>query len=94
MTLYMCVYVCVCVCVPTEEITWGCISYLKCIVYEKLLQPRQSFRMTLYMCVYVCVCVCVRLRSHGVGCGHFRISVNYLTFTLTSLEETQKENVK
>jgi len=23
-------------------------SYLKCIVYDKLLKPRQSFRITLY----------------------------------------------
>jgi len=23
-------------------------SYLKCVVYEKLLKPRQSFRITLY----------------------------------------------
>ena len=24
-------------------------SYLKCIVYDKLLNPRQSFRITLYI---------------------------------------------
>jgi len=24
-------------------------SYLKCIVYDKLLKPRQSFRITLYI---------------------------------------------
>jgi len=26
--------------------------YLKCIVYDKLLEPRQSFRRTLYIRVY------------------------------------------
>jgi len=28
-------------------------SYLKCIVYDKLLKPRQSFWITLYMCIYI-----------------------------------------
>jgi len=27
-------------------------SYLKCIVYDKLLKPRQSFRITLYLQEY------------------------------------------
>ena len=36
--LYMCT-----LCDPTNV-----NSYLKCIVYDKLLKPRQSFRITLY----------------------------------------------
>jgi len=49
-------------------------SYLKCIVCDKLLKPRQSFRIALYLlhsliatylslslCVYVCVCVFVQI---------------------------------
>jgi len=28
-------------------------SYLKCIVYDKLLKPRQSFLISLYYCVFV-----------------------------------------
>jgi len=38
--------------------------YLNYIVYDKLLKPRQSFRITLYIYyyynIYMCVCVCVR----------------------------------
>ena len=32
---------------PTERNTY----YLKCIVYDKLLKPRQSFLITLYFCL-------------------------------------------
>ena len=28
-------------------------SYLKCIVYHKVLNPQQSFRITLYNCIFV-----------------------------------------
>ena len=28
-------------------------SYLKCIVYDKLLKPRQSFRITLYIYIHI-----------------------------------------
>jgi len=28
-------------------------SYLKCIVYDELLKPRQSFRITLYIYIYI-----------------------------------------
>jgi len=28
-------------------------SYLKCIVYDRLLKPRQSFLITLYFCMIV-----------------------------------------
>jgi len=31
-----------------KEITWGCIWRTRCIVYDKLLTPRQSFWITLY----------------------------------------------
>jgi len=38
-------------------------SYLKCIVYDNLLKPRQSFRINLYIYIYIYiyiyVCVCV-----------------------------------
>jgi len=34
---------------PQKEITWGCIWRTRCIVYDKLLKPRQSFRITLYI---------------------------------------------
>ena len=33
---------------PQKEITWGCIWRTRCIVYDKLLKPRQSFWINLY----------------------------------------------
>ena len=33
---------------PKKEITWGCIWRMRCIVYDMLLKPRQSFWITLY----------------------------------------------
>ena len=34
---------------PIEKITWGCIWRRKCIVYDKLLKPRQLYWITLYI---------------------------------------------
>ena len=34
---------------PYKEITWGSIWRTRCIVYDKLLKPRQSFWITLYI---------------------------------------------
>jgi len=28
-------------------------TYLKCFVYDKLLKPRQSFRITLYIYIHI-----------------------------------------
>jgi hypothetical protein len=36
-------------------------SYLKCIVYDKLLKHRQSFWIALY--IYVCMCRIKKFRS-------------------------------
>jgi len=33
---------------PQKEITWGRIWRRRCVVYDKLLTPRQSFWITLY----------------------------------------------
>ena len=32
-------------------------SYLKCIVYDKLLKPRQSFRIAPYILEVLCCCI-------------------------------------
>jgi len=40
--------------------------YLKCVVYDKLLKPRQSFRVTLYLCM---------------GGSRFRVSVTLHVFS-------------
>ena len=37
---------------PQKEIAWGCIWRTRCIVYDKLLKPRQSFRTTLYVHIF------------------------------------------
>jgi hypothetical protein len=37
-------------------------AYLKCIVYDKLSKPRQSFRITLYMVIQI-----AETRSSGTG---------------------------
>ena len=34
--------------------------YLKCIVYDKLLKPRQSFRITLYY-IYIYIYICIHI---------------------------------
>ena len=73
----MCVCVCVCVCARVRVCTCVCG-----------VCARARVRV---VCVRVCaracgVCACVRVHacfsSHGVGCGHFLISVSYLTLTL------------
>ena len=38
---------------PTERKKKYIYSYLKCIMYDKLLKPRQSFRITLYIYSYI-----------------------------------------
>ena len=42
-------------------------SYFKCIVYDKLLKPRQSFRITLYYNVSVAILSSIEPVDHRIS---------------------------
>ena len=53
-------------------------SYLKCIVYDKLLKLRQSFRITLYFLVHMCWCPC-----DSVGTDQFFLENALISLSLS-----------